>query len=46
MVIIHTDITDRIGTMAIILGRHTTGRTDTAITVTTGIITTIGTKLT
>jgi hypothetical protein len=39
-------ITDRIRTTAIILGRHTTGTTDTAITVTTGIITIIGTKLT
>jgi len=43
--IIHMAITDRIRTTAIILGRHTTGPTDTAITVTTVIITTIGTKL-
>lgn len=42
--IIHTAITDP--TTATILGRHTTGLTDTAITVTTGTITTIGTKLT
>ena len=31
---------DRIRTTATILGHHTTGPTDTAITVTTGIITT------
>ena len=42
--IIHMAITDP--TTATILGRHTTGPTDTAITVTTGIITTTGTKLT
>jgi len=39
-------IIDRIRTTATILDRHTTGRTDTAITATTVIITTIGTKLT
>ena len=38
---IHTATTDRIRTTATILGRHTTGPTDTAITVITGI-TTIG----
>lgn len=36
--IIHMAITDP--TTTTILGRHTTGPTDTAITVTTGIITT------
>ena len=41
---IHMAITDP--TTATILGRHTTGPTDTAITVTTGIITTTDTKLT
>jgi serine acetyltransferase len=40
------DTTDYIGTMATILGHHTIGPTDTAITATTVIITTIGTKLT
>ena len=39
------DTTDHIGTMATILGRHTIGPTDTAITATTVIIITIGTKL-
>jgi len=39
--IIHMATTDRIRTTATILGRHTTGPTDTAITVITGI-TTIG----
>ncbi len=38
--IIHMAITGP--TTATILGRHTTGPTDTAITVITGIITTIG----
>jgi len=37
---IHTATTDRIRTTATILGRHTTGTTDTAITATTVIITT------
>jgi hypothetical protein len=44
--ITHMVITDRIRTTAIILGRHTTGPTDTVITATTVIIITIGTKLT
>jgi hypothetical protein len=45
--IIRMDTTDHIGTMATILGHHTIGRTDTAITATTVIITTdMGIKLT
>jgi hypothetical protein len=40
------DTTDHIGTMATILGHHTTGTTGTAITATTVIITTIGNKMT
>ena len=44
--IIRMDTTDRIDTMATILGHHTIGPTDIAITATTVIITTIGTKLT
>ena len=44
--IIHMVITGRIRTTVTILGRHTTGPTDTVITATTVIITTIGTKLT
>ena len=44
--IIRMDTPDHIGTMATILGHHTIGPTDTAITATTVIITTIGTKLT
>jgi len=43
-VIIHMATTDRIHTTATILGGHTT--TDTAITDTTGTITTTDTKLT
>ena len=43
--IIHMAIIDRIRATATILGQDT-GPTDTAIIVTTGIITTIGTKLT
>ena len=43
--LIHMDTTDLIRTN-ITLGRHTTGPTDTAITATTVIIITIGTKLT
>jgi hypothetical protein len=38
MAIIHMVITDRIRTTATILGRHTTGPTDTVITATTVII--------
>jgi hypothetical protein len=43
-----TGITDRIRTMATIMGLHTTGTEDTAITATTVIIITAltGTKLT
>jgi hypothetical protein len=44
--IIHMVITGRIRPTATILDRHTTGLTDTVITATTVIITTIGTKLT
>jgi len=43
--LIHMDTTDLIRTN-ITLGRHITGPTDTAITATTVIIITIGTKLT
>jgi hypothetical protein len=44
--ITHMATTDRIRTTVTILGRHTTGPTDTVITATTVIIITIGTKLT